>query len=201
MKKIYISLLAISLLFGGQAFAYDDGGLVHRTEESGGSTSDPVRVLQLVRNPMTSGTAAGDGTFSVAISAGDVVLWDLTSDDGVTVNIVGEGGITASNDAVAGVAAGTIPTADQAGTNVTDLGHRNWGYIQTYGLVTNCHVNSSAITAGDGLKASSVTRRAGTGAITSVNGPFTMTGNNGALGVALDTSSANGNAEVFVRTR
>ena len=205
LNKISL-VLALSVLFGivsGVGYAYDDGGVLHQTEKSGGTAADPVRVIQLVRNPMFTavGQAGGDATYSQSLSSGDVVLWDLISDDGVTVNIVGEGGISVSNDAVAGVVvSSTIRTADGVSQSaVADIGKRNWGYIQTYGYFSGAHVDASAITAGDGLKASSTTRKAGTGAWVGVNA--TGTGNNGSIGFAFDTSSSVGNAEVFVRTR
>ena len=209
MKKIYL-VLTLSVLFGigssqitcVPAFAaYDEGSQANNKLGHPGTPGDPVRVYTLVRNPMFTATAqaGGDATYSRPLSNGDAVLWDLTSDDGVTINIIGEGGISVSNDAVAGVVVGAIPTADvQGNTAVQDVGHRNWGFIQVYGLHAAAFVDASAITAGDSLRLSATTRRLGTAQFVGIN--FASTGNRSA-GFAFDTSSAVGSAEVFVATQ
>ena len=193
MKKFLFSLFAIAFLIGGGvAFAeYKEGSFANTKEEHPGPASNPVRVYTLVRYPDLGAT----GT-QTALTNGDVVIWDLVSDDGVTVNLIGEGGAV-SNDAVAGVVVGDILTPEVNGnTAVQDLGKRNWGYIQVYGLHTSTKVDASTITVGTGLTTSATARRAGTArAGGALNGGAT-------LGFAYDTSSASAeNAEVFVRTR
>ncbi len=193
MKKFYSLLLALLVLSGGSAFGYQDDGNVNNKEISGGTAADPIRVYELVRYGESGANAS-------SISAGDVVVWSLVSDDGVTIglnSVVGAFGAVLSNDAVAGVAVGTIPTAETAGnTAVADLGRRNWGYIQTYGYNSAVKVDGSTILAGSGLRASADPRRAGIGsaATGSVGG--------GPLGFAFDATSASSDAaEVFIRTR
>lgn len=198
MKKLFISLLAIaSLIGGGLSYAYYDeggnGGAPNVKDTSGGPVGTPVRVYTLVRYPVFSPNVP-------SLSAGDVVLWDTISDDGITINTMGEGGVTISNDAVAGVVASlAIPTADVQGNTATqDVGRRNWGYIQTYGLNTDCNIDGTTITVGQALIPSSVARKASAtvGANTndiSIANP---------LGFAFDATSTSANGrKVFVRTR
>ena len=137
MKKLIYSFIITSfLLGGGVAFAYDDGGLVNKIESSGGYADDAVRVLQLVRYPEIDPNRP-------SISAGDVVVWDTISDDGVTVNYLDKAG---SVDSVAGViVSATIPTADASGTAAQTTGRRNWGYMQTYGLNTNVQIEATTV--------------------------------------------------------
>ena len=200
MKKIYI-VLALSVLFGigngVNCFAYDDGGAVNLKENSGGATSDPVRVYQLVRYPET-------GANRTTLSAGEVVIWDVISDDGVTVNSPAAVGITTSTDAVAGVVVSSlgIPTADNVtGTAVTDMGKRNWGYIQTYGLCSSVMIEpltGGNVAAGQGLRASATRGYASASRIS-----VSLTDAPGSLGFSYDavaTSPSSGN-EAFIRTR
>lgn len=141
MKKLlYSFLIAFSLFAGGVGFAYDDGGLIANIESSGGYADDAIRIIQLVRYPEID-PRRPDG--NVGISAGDVVVWDTVSDDGVTVNLIG---VTGSIDSVAGVVvSATIPTADASGTAAQTTGRRNWGYIQTYGLNTNVQIEATTV--------------------------------------------------------
>lgn len=195
MKKL-LSLFAIGFLFvGGIALAdYDESGAIRNLKiQHPGLNSDAVKVITLVRYP-----DANPNTPS--ISSGDVVIWDLTSDDGVSINlnsVVGLAGAVLSNDAVAGVAVGTIPTAEPGNggnTLANDNGKRNWGYIQIYGVNTSVKVDSSTILAGSGLRASADPRRAGIGsaATGSVGG--------GPLGFAYNASSATADAAtIFIR--
>ena len=200
MRKLTLVLLGL-LMVSGSAFAgYDEGFRITKKEQSGGGEADPVRVIQLVRNPNFASNGIGVNTFVNQISEGDAVLWDLISDDGVTINIVGSGNISVSNDAAAGIAVGNIPTADiQGNTASQDVGRRNWGWIQTYGHCPRAWTDASAITVGDGLRLSTTPRRVGTAAVATnsvvINsGPST-------LGFAYDTSSTEGAADIFIRNR
>lgn len=153
MKKL-LSLIATGLLLASSmAFAYSDGGLINVKEMSGGTSADPVRVYRLVRYP----EADANGT---SLTAGDVVVWDCVSDDGVTVNVLAS---TASTDAVAGVVVATIATGEvgSAGnTAVQDIGKRNWGYIQVKGLCTFVNVAPAGGSAGVSVVASGTARNA-----------------------------------------
>jgi len=186
MKKLFYSfLLASFLIGGGVAIAYNDGSAVNNKEASGGSAADPVRVYTLVRYPNTTDVG-------VALSAGDVVIWDCVSDDGVTVNLVTVAG---SSDAVAGVVvSSTIPTADQANTAAGDIGRRNWGYIQTYGVNSTVNIISGPAVAGQSLIASDTARYATSG-VTVQAATQKRT-----LGFAYDASSS-GQSEAFIMTR
>ena len=197
MKKRLFAFIAIAFLIsGGVAYSYEEGSSANAKEDHPGSAADPVRVYTLVRYP-----DANPNTTS--LSSGDVVIWDLASDDGVSVNlnsVVGLAGAVLSNDAVAGVAVDTIPTSEPntgGNTAVQDIGKRNWGYIQIYGFNSACKVDSSAILAGSGLRASADPRRAAIGSISlgSIGG--------GPLGFAYDANSSatSDAAEVFIRVR
>lgn len=189
MKKIISIMLFVALFVGvGVAFAgIDDGDKIHTKLSSNGMASDPIRIYQIVRFPAW-------GNSKLSASAGDVVLWDLVSDDGVTINYSHHLGVTASSDAVAGVVIGTIQTADSAGTVTTDVGKRNWGYIQVYGINERVKVDKSNIAAGEGLRASQHSGRA-----SATDGEATTHGG-ASLGFAYDASaSTEASIEVFIK--
>ena len=189
MKKL-IGLLILSLSLCGTALAvtYDEGTFANTKDDHPGSAADPVRVYQLVRFGLY-------GNSTQPVSNGDVLIWDLVSDDGVTVGRVGAS-TAVSVDAVAGVAVGVIATADnQSSSAANDLGRRNWGFIQVYGLHTAVQVDASSITLGNALEASATASKAGVANCT-VGSTCA-----GAFGFAYDTSSATGTAEVFIRAR
>lgn len=156
MKKHIFALFAVLSLVSGSVYAYDADGNANRKRAIDGAPAwVAYREYQLVRYP--NNLDAGSNT---PLSAGDVVVWDCVSDDGVTVNLVGS---TNSADAVAGVVVSTtIPSADVAGTTPqTDFGRRNWGYIQVRGLCTNVNTVGQT-TAGVAIKASDTARNADT---------------------------------------
>ncbi len=186
MKKLIISLVAVTFLVCGMAFAYDEGSDINQREISGGTASDPVRFIQLVRNP-----EVGDDVAS--LSAGSVVVWDINSDDGVTINVVTAAG--QSNDAVAGVTVGSIPTSDGARTAANSVGRREWGYIQTYGYTDDCMVDATtAVAAGQSLIACpAVPGKACIGSTTNRTQAI--------IGFAFDAVSSVGDEEVFLRLR
>ncbi len=175
---------------GGVAFGYSDDGNTNRKESSGGTAADPVRIYQLVRYPVTN--ASSVVSVSNVLSAGDVVVWDTVSDDGVTVNAVNAGGM--SRDAVAGVVVATITGDVGAVDAVTDIGRKNWGYIQTYGLCTHSKAVGAIAFAGQSLTASSTPGYA-------VVIDTGSTSNAARLGFAYDTSAATGAVEMFVDVR
>lgn len=181
-KKLF-SLVLIALFVSANAFAYQDGGAIHTTNGSGGTVADPVRIYQMGRYPEIGANDPG-------LSAGDVVLMDAVSKDGVTINLSGRG---TSVDSVIGVVVSpTIASADQAGTVFTDLGHRNWGYYQVYGTCATINViNSATVVAGGALVASGTARMA-TGVVTATPTAART------LGFAYTTST--GQAAGFVAT-
>ena len=202
MRKSLRFTLILSILFGigsvgivSNAFAYATDGKVANIEGSGSTAADPVRVYQLVRY-------GESGVNNSSLTEGDVVIWDIVSDDGVSVNLVGTAGNPAvSNDAVAGVVVSpTILTQDATGnTAVQDIGRRNWGYIQTYGLNTaaNISVAAGACTASNGLRASGAARNADC-----IPAGTPTQGGGATLGFTYDTVSATGtDNEIFIRVR
>lgn len=195
--KLVALLAAISLLSASTSFAgYDEGAFVNKKLESGGTSDTPVRVYTLVRNP-SFGALGGIG--NIGFSTGDVLIWDPISDDGITVNEVGRGGITLCSDAVAGVAVGEIPTADvQASSAAADVGRRNWGYVQVYGLHTTVKTDTSTIDVGEGLRASNTARRARGSNDNASGGDEHYPAS---LGFAYDATSSETTVEAFVRTQ
>lgn len=155
MRKRLFALLAVITLVCGSAYAYDaDGNINKKREVEGAPAYFPYREYQLVRYGATSQGITAN------LSAGDVVIWDCISDDGVSVNLVTTAG---SSDAAAGVVVSTtILTADVTGTTaVTDWGKRNWGYIQVKGYNTNINMIGTP-TAGGAIKVSDSARNADT---------------------------------------
>ena len=184
-----IPLFAIALMVSTMAVAFDQPSDPGEIEGKKLVLGQPVKVYQLVRNPLV-----GDNDTSFA--SADVLLWDTVSDDGVTVNRVGNTDISASSDAVAGVVVGSIPTADDNGAvdPSSDRWKNNWGYIQTYGIAL-VDVDGSNIAVGEGLRASATANQA-----TAVGGDLTSNGG-ASLGFAMDASTTTGTIEAFVRTR
>lgn len=138
MKKSIFILLAILLCVSGVAFAID--GRTAGTNEPGeikakfGTMAEPDRTFRLVRYMPPAAGAINIASLTVD----SIVIWDPTSEDGVTVTTT-----TTSGDCrVAGVAACTFLTPEYYGrTASNDLSGRNWGYIQTYGL---CNVRAGS---------------------------------------------------------
>lgn len=194
MRKLILSLFALFACVGS-AFAatYDEGAYTHNIEQSRGTPADPVRVYMLVRYPEVGANVA-------SISAGEVLGWDVISDDGVTVNRLAWAGTntgSTSTDAVAGVAVGTIQTADTANAASSSLGSRNWGYIQTYGYCPVAMVQSTAV-AGQALAMNDTLVDAQYAL------PVAVSGNTRAgaiFGFALDAVSSDGQAEIFIKNR
>lgn len=160
MKKHLFSFVAILCLFSGMAYAYDaDGNANKKREIDGAPASVAYREYQLFR-------FAENGANGVQLSAGDVIVRDCVSDDGVSAGLAGTVG---SIDAVFGVVvSSTVPTCDVTGTTaVTDFGRRNWGYAQVKGLTTKCNITGGPTIAGGSIRASETPRYA-TAATTTV---------------------------------
>lgn len=133
-KKLFLFIAV--LLMGGLAFS----GLAFAGSTEifgqGGYQSDPHRIYRLVHNPNTT-----------AISAESIVIWDLTADNGVSVNTT-----TLSGDsAVAGILAEILPAqVTDANTAAKDIGKANWALMQTYGFA-EVFVGTAVGTAGDAM--------------------------------------------------
>ena len=130
MRKLLLSFTLLTFAFGGVAFAVDlpsDVGMIKRA--TGSSQSTPTRVYKLVR----FGSNTTEGSVQT-ISAGEAVVYDTISDDGVTIRRT----TTSADVAFAGIAVTSIPTSDAlTGTTAADdSGRRNWGYIIVHGPTT-----------------------------------------------------------------
>lgn len=141
-------------MVSGLAYAYDgDGNVAKRREVDGATAYTPYREYQLVRY-------GNSGANGVQLSAGDVVVGDCVSDDGITVDVVSA---TSSPDAVRGVVVSvTIPTCDVTGSTAqTDYGRRNWGYIQTKGFCQKINMTTGLLAGGSVVASSGSPRYAG----------------------------------------
>lgn len=176
MKKRIFSLFVILSLMGGMAYAYDaDGNANAKREIAGAPGSLAYREYQLVRWGENGPSPTGGN-----LSAGDVVVADCVSDDGITIAIIGS---TNSVDAVKGVVVSAlIQSVDVTGTTaITDFGRRNWGYIQVRGFCSKVNMFNSG-PAGSSVVAVAQVRCAGSPTTGSL-APRT-------LGFALDASEA-----------
>lgn len=152
MKKL-ISLAILSVLVAGSAFAMNgDDGSPAKKRETGAPGFIPYREYAIAR-------FGAVGVNDVGLSAGDVVVRDTVSDDGVTIALIGTG---QSVDAVAGVVvSANISTAESTGLTASlDYGRRNWGVIQVKGHSTKVNILSGGVPAGSAIVASSTARYA-----------------------------------------
>ena len=130
MKRIFALFIAV-MFIGVNASALGEPTYesyqvkVNATQKRG----EPVRTLKLVRFSATDLNTA-------TLSSESVVIYDTTSDDGVSVSTTA----TSNDGAIAGVVATgvTIPTADSTATTKAsdDAGRRNWGWIVVHGPTT-----------------------------------------------------------------
>ena len=126
MKKI-ISLVLVALLIGSVAHAVQPIASPGIGDKLGQAKfqSDPHKIFRLVRYMPASGTQD-----SATLVAESIVIWDTTSDDGVTVTTT----TTSPDSRVAGIIAVQALTGDPLGNSATDdIGARNWTWLQTYG--------------------------------------------------------------------
>lgn len=91
---------------------------------------------------------ARDAAFPSVISSGKVVVWDSTSNDGVTVNTT-----TTSYDGLAiGITIDTIPASSRDNSAANDEGYNNWGRVQVWGRAAAVSFDSGATTCVAGSK-------------------------------------------------
>lgn len=189
MKKRLFSLFVILSMLSGMAYAYDADGNANKKREIDGAPGFlAYREYLLVRWAENGASPTGGN-----LSAGDVVVADCVSDDGVTVALVSA---TNSIDAVRGVVvSSTIQSCDVTGTtSTTDFGRRNWGYIQVKGFTIKCNVINGPVVAGGSLVASTTARNA-------TAASFVTTGTIGShklLGFAYDASADGVNSEAHI---
>ena len=137
MRKVLFISLAI-LLVAGVAFAYPVQSPGHGDKlGQGGLASDPHKIFRLVRY-----VGATNDISELTLTADSVVVWDCISDDGITVTT----STTSGDNAVAGIVPIAILTPEALGnTAFQDIGKRNWGWLQTYGLSSVAKFNDSAV--------------------------------------------------------
>jgi len=183
MKKMLFVFIALLTLVS-PAFATQDEGTVGPNEkrETGALGYVPYKEIQLVRWGENMPSPLNGN-----LSAGDVVVWDCVSDDGVTIGLVSA---TNSVDAVAGVVVSTrIQSADTTGTTPgIDYGRRNWGWIQVKGFTTDINMVGGPA-AGASIVASATARNA----TAALNGPGQRV-----MGFAFDASASGAGAEAMI---
>ena len=176
MKKyiVALTLLASTLMLGGVSYAVDlpsNEGIIKRI--NGARQSTATRVYKLVR----FGANSINGT--QAISAGEAVVYDTISDDGITIRRT----TTSADGAFAGIAVTAILSSDATSgtTALDDWGRRNWGYVLVHGKVpanstaggsNNAQVGDVVITSTDAGMITTIPNRATAAAVTTngVNG-------------------------------
>lgn len=138
MKKILFVSLILCLCLGiGVSFA--EFPQSENVVDIGGNygsvgTTPPTKILR-VRYAMQQANA-------MTISSGDVVIWDTTSKDGLTISAC----VTDNASNYAGVLVTSIPTAD----NISQVNQntRNWGYMAVQGYALAKVDTSNAATGG-----------------------------------------------------
>ena len=146
MKKLLVCIVVLALIFGVSTQAMAKSSRMNRPDDqsinivykhpTGADITNPTVECRIVRY----GKA---GPNELGIESGDVLIWDETSADGITIS-----GCTVSGDAgVAGVAITAMETDDNGAMETSPEG--NWGVMAVRGKVL-CNVWDS-ITAGDKL--------------------------------------------------
>lgn len=149
MKKRYF-VLAIALvvaLCGINSYAYPSypGEIKNFVGQKPG---EATRTYKFVRYGLVNPNAG-------SLSANEVVIYDTTSDDGVTIVKT----TTSADGAIAGIVVETIQTAEAGSITsaADDAGRRNWGFIQVHGPAiakvrgggNTCLAKSPFVTSGD----------------------------------------------------
>lgn len=189
-KRIFLFTIA-ALLIAGQVFAATPG---YRQNPGTGDIlgqgkyqQDAHKIFRMVRYvPVTYSGAA-------TLAADSIVIWNLTSDDGVTVTTT----TTSSDSAVAGILVTQALTPDTDGnTAAQDVGQGNWTWLQTYGLAQADVVGSViTTTAGDAMGTSTTA-----GEVVQHVGSIDNPREQGVAGFFFDASAADAaNVEVFIR--
>lgn len=193
IKILAISLAAVFMSFG-VAFATDQPTTIGEIKRvTGARQAEPTRTFKLVRYSAQN---------LPAIAAGDAVVYDTISDDGVTVRLT----TTSADGAIAGIAVTAIQTCDNANNTTAsdDEGKRNWGYIQVHGPVsakvsaggTNGNaVGDFFITSGDSGAVTTIQNR-GSALAASANGLREVAANGGFFLDAADGTSTT--SDVFL---
>lgn len=149
MKKIMtiVIVVLVAVMMGTSAFAKPNiSGGNGDIMGQGKFPSDPHKIFRLVRYIPASG-----GPDSGTLAAESIVVWDTTSDDGVTVTT----STTSYDSAVAGILVleGITPEISTNGWSaVSSIGRRSWTWLQTYGKAqVRVQSDSSEVDAGDAM--------------------------------------------------
>src|SRR3990167_858399 len=134
MKKILFIALALFLAFGQVGFAE-----IQLDEGQSKGQSGKTNIWFLARN-----------TGTTAVSADRVVIWDTTSNDGISVKTT----TTSYDGLVAGVTMDAIPAVSTDATAADSSGNGNWGRVQVYGRHANVSWDSGAVSGAAGSKVS-----------------------------------------------
>lgn len=183
-RKIFLSLLLVSLLFGGYVFAQSgtstgpsQGELISMPYQN-----TPPKRFRVVRylGPQDLEGLAADA----------IVVWDTTEDDGITIIET----TTSSDSTVAGIIENACLTQDTDGnTAAQDRGKDNWTWLQTYGKAQVDVI--TIVGAGDAM---------GTGTTAGEASNYAPTGNNaktrGNAGFFMDAAAKDAtDVEVFLK--
>ena len=135
--KQLVALTFLGLFVAVSSFAASDPanpGILKRVV--GASQDTPTRVYVLVRYASRDGGTTTSN--SPTLASGSAVIWDTTSDDGVTIRTT----TVSADPAFAGITVSAILSPDTV--NVTsaadDNGRRNWGYAQVYGPLSGARI-------------------------------------------------------------
>ena len=196
MKKFLLAILSIAL-FAGSAFAGVSEPSINAEKKGLGGRKqwEQAATIVLVRN-------SNSGLNSTSIVSGDAVVWDLVSDDAVSVTLT----TTSADGAFAGIAVTSIQSSDATtGTSAADdAGLRNWGYILVHGKVM---AKVSLGGANSNSAGDLVITSTDSGAVTTAPGTSGLAANMGSLraivrgkgGVFFDAADASATlAEVFI---
>lgn len=173
LKKLSFILSLIALAFSGVVVGGSLGYADVQLDQ--GQSKDTAPKVFFVGRYGRTGAIATAGAFK--ISKDMVVLWDVTSADGVSVQTT----TTAGEGLVAGIAMEDIAGSSRDNTAAQDLSYGNWGRIQTWGLNSAALKTGPSWTAGDALCTSTTA-----GQLTPCNSAVS----NDSVGVALVGASA-----------
>ena len=192
MRKILLALITVLLMGVGQAFAvtpgYQQNPGTGDIMGQGKYQSDPHKTFRMVR--YVPATYSGATT----LAADSIVIWDLASDDGVTVTT----STTSSDSAVAGVIVAQALTPDTDGnTAAQDRGKGNWTWLQTYG---SSQVNFAPTTGAINVTGQAFGTSTTAGEAAAFLPSTTDAKRQGNAGIAYDTAVAgDDDVQVFIR--
>ena len=193
LRKI-IALVLVALMCASVAFAATPGYRLspgigeNKTSAQGGTQSDPGKTFRIVRYMPPSG-----GPNDATLVTESIVVWDTTSDDGVTVTTT----TTSYDSRVAGIIVQAALTPSTMGnTAAEDISKRCWTWLQTHGLSqVRVQGDCSTASAGDALSCGS-----DAGEACDFLASATVATANGNAGFFMDAGSAGADdVEVFLK--